>query len=348
MTVELLGLVLALGGAGALAGSIMAGRIVRSHGSGRSAVIAAAGLAMTVPLIGVAPSAGALALVLAAVGFLDAVADVGMNAVAIRVEEGLARSIMSRLHGLWSLGSLFGAGVATLAVLGGVGLASQLAVLSVASLAAVMIVARMIPKLPSRAGTRNGRWAAGTGLLLSGVAVAFLEGLPHDWGAVFLVDETGAGGAVAGTGILILSLGHLVGRMGGDHLVDRFRAAPTLVTGVVLSLIAAGIVALSSSPGTAIVGLGAWGLGVSVAFPVLYKLAGAHRGFGEGSGLGALVFGNRLGFIAQPALVGAGAAVWGLPFAVAATVTVAAAASLIALRLTLGRTGAVAPASDSP
>jgi hypothetical protein len=73
-----------------------------------------------------------------------------------------------------------------------------------------------------------------------------------------------------------------------------------------------------------------------VALPVLYKLAGAHHSFAEGSGLAALTVGTRLGFMVSPALIGVAATAWGLPTAVAVIVSTAAVASMLAIRLTLG------------
>ena len=56
------------------------------------------------PLVAIAPVAVVLAVVLAVIGFIDAQADVGMNAVGVRVEEAVGRSVMTRLHGLWETG----------------------------------------------------------------------------------------------------------------------------------------------------------------------------------------------------------------------------------------------------
>lgn len=54
-----------------------------------------------------------------------------------------------------------------------------------------------------------------------------------------------------------------------------------------------------------------------------------------------MVFGNRLGFILEPALVGAGAAAWVLPVAVGIIVGAAAIAAVLMVRVTLS------PGSDT-
>lgn len=332
-----LGLTLALGGLGSLIGSSLSGFVVGRFGARRTAVIAGAAVYVVLPLIAVAPEALVLALVLAVIGFLDAQADVGMNAVGVRVEEAVGRSVMTRLHGLWSLGTLIGAGFSALAVLVGINLGVQLLIVSVVGLGTALYAARLIPETAPRRreGERSGRLALG--LMLAGAFAVFIEGAPFDWSALFLVDVTGTGEALAGTGVIVFTGGMLIGRLAGDHVVDRFGAIPTLYSGIVVSVLACFFVVGLQTVVTSLIGFAVWGLGISVALPVLYKLAGSHRSFGEGSGLAALTVGTRLGFMVAPALIGVAATAWTLPVALGVIVTLAAVATLLAVRLTIGR-----------
>ncbi len=339
-----LGLTLALGGLGSLIGSSLSGVVVGRFGARKVAVFAGLAVYLFLPLISIAPVALVLALVLAVIGFIDAQADVGMNAVGVRVEEAVGRSVMTRLHGLWSLGTLIGAGFSALAVLVGMGLGTQLLIVSVIGAATALFAGTLIPDAPPRLreGKRSGRLALG--LMLAGGFAVFIEGAPFDWSALFLVDVTGAGEALAGTGVIVFTAGMLIGRLGGDHLVDRFGAIPTLYSGIVISVLACLFVVGLQTVATSLIGFAVWGLGISVALPVLYKLAGSHRSFGEGSGLAALTVGTRLGFMVAPALIGVAATAWSLPTALAVVVSLAAAASLLSIRLTIA--GPV-PAGDS-
>jgi len=332
-----LGLTLALGGLGSLIGSSLSGLVVGRFGARRTAVIAGAAVYVVLPLIAVAPVALVLALVLAIIGFIDAQADVGMNAVGVRVEEAVGRSVMTRLHGLWSLGTLIGSGFSALAVLAGIDLGIQLVIVSVIGLGTALYAARLIPETAPRRreGERSGRLAVG--LMLAGGFAVFIEGAPFDWSALFLVDVTGTGEALAGTGVIVFTGGMLIGRLAGDHVVDRFGAIPILYSGIVVSVLACFFVVGLQTVVTSLIGFAVWGLGISVALPVLYKLAGSHRSFGEGSGLAALTVGTRLGFMVAPALIGVAATAWTLPVALGVIVTLAAVATLLAVRLTIGR-----------
>jgi predicted MFS family arabinose efflux permease len=336
-----LGLALGLGGLGALVGSSVSGVILGKLGSRRSAVLGSFALFATLPLIAVAPNAAVFALVLALFSFLDAQTDVGMNAVGVRVEEQVGRSIMTRLHGLWSLGTLVGSAVSVLVVSAGIGLLPHLAAASLAGLVVVGFAARLVPSTPvrQRVGDRSGKVALG--LILAGATAVMIEGAPLDWSAIFLADVAGASAAAAGTGFIVFTAGMLIGRMGGDFVVDRLSGYRTLVAGITLAVASMLLVITSDGMPLALIGFGLWGLGISVALPVLYKIAGSHRSFAEGAGLAALTVGTRLGFMAAPVIIGALADRLGLSAALAWVVVLAAVASL---RVTLSATS---PRADS-
>ncbi|HEY4607499.1 MAG TPA: hypothetical protein VIH55_07595 [Acidimicrobiia bacterium] len=334
-----LGITLALGGVGSLVGSAVSGILVARLGARGTAALGASLSFLALPLISVVGGAGLLAIVLAVLGFLDSQADVGMNALGIRVEEARGRSTMTRLHGLWSLGTLAGAASSAGALLIGLDLGLQLLLVSVVGLLTVAFAVRLLPTTPHRArvGARSGTVALG--LMLAGGTAVFIEGAPFDWSAIFLSDETGAGAAMAGGGVIVFTIGMLAGRLAGDHLVDRFGAVRTLYGGLASAVASMVVVVTSGATSAALVGFGVWGLGISVALPVLYKLAGAHRSFAEGSGLAALTVGTRLGFMVAPASIGVAATAWSLPTALAVVVGIAGVASVTAVRLTLGSPG---------
>jgi predicted MFS family arabinose efflux permease len=335
MDLATLGLTLALGGLGALIGSSLSGVVLGRIGARRSAVLGAGLLFGLLPLIAVVPTPFFLGTLLAVLGFVDAQVDVGMNAVAVRVEESVGRSIMTRLHGLWSLGTLGGSGLSALAVLAGIGLGPQLLGVSIAGLVTIGYSARLVPDTAPRPGTGDRSRRIAAGLMLAGATAVVIEGTPLDWGAIFLIDFSGATAAVGGTGVIAFTAGMLAGRMAGDFAIDRFRGVPTLFAGILLSVASMLLVVLSGSTPMALIGFGLWGLGISVALPVLYKLAGAHPSFAEGAGLAALTVGTRLGFMAAPALIGFVASASSLPTALALVVGLAAAASLVTVRITV-------------
>jgi predicted MFS family arabinose efflux permease len=67
-----------------------------------------------------------------------------------------------------------------------------------------------------------------------------------------------------------------------------------------------GSVVLAVAPVTALafVAYAMWGLGVSVLFPQLYEIAARLPGVPAARGLGAMTFGQRLGFLSSAVVVG--------------------------------------------
>ena len=331
------GLTLAVGGVGGLVGSAVSGLVVGRVGARRSALVPALALMALLPLVAAAPSAIALAAVIGAVAVVDAVADVGMNALAARVDEGRGHSIFNRLHGVWSLGSLLGAAASTVAVAIGVSLGAQLMGTAVAGLAAVIWASRLLPELDARprpiASKRRG---VAISLALAGLGAAFLEGTPSDWSALYLTDVLDASAATAGMGFLGLSAGMLIGRFGGDAVTDRLGMRSALMTGLTVVAVAVGITTVTTNVAVTLAGFTLWGLGVSVVLPMLYRQAGSQPGLGEGSGLAALTLGSRIGFLAGPAAVGSVAEMSALPVAIVGVMALALIASVGAVIASLG------------
>jgi predicted MFS family arabinose efflux permease len=328
------GVVLGVGGLGGLLGSALSGVVIGRVGPRRAAVGPALGLLASLPLVAFAPSAVTLALVVAAAGLLDAVADVGMNALGVRVEEARGRSIMNRLHALWSVGSFGGSAVSAGALASGVGLRPQLLAIAAAGLMAVTVAARGLPDPAPRPRPRP-RLSPVLALAVAGFAVALVEGAPVDWSAIFLTDVIGASPTTAGTGFLVYMGGMLTGRAAGDTLVDRLGLRRVLPVG--LAMVAAGlaVVLVSNGPVGGLAGLALWGLGVSVVFPLFYRIAGAHRSLGEGAGLAALTVGSRIGFLSGPAAIGATAALTSLPLALGMMVGVGLIGAVVTIARTL-------------
>lgn len=334
LDIATIGAVLTASGIGGLIGSATSGMLVRRLSPRRAAIWPAAALCLLMPLIGLAPGAIVLAAVIGVAAIADSVADVGMNALAVRAQMARGRSIFTRLHGLWSLGSLAGGSLATAAASARVPLPVHLGVVSAASIAGLAWAATTLPPTEGTPHTRpRVRLALSIGAL--GAAVALVEGIPHDWGTIFLTDVAGVPAATAGTAFIALSGGMLVGRLAGDRVVDRFGTHPSIYGS--LALVALGLVGLvtTESHPVALAALALWGLGVAVVFPLLYRLAGSHRGFAEGSGLAALTLGSRIGFMAGPAAVAAITEATTLPTGILVAVGVSLAGTAVGVLTSL-------------
>jgi predicted MFS family arabinose efflux permease len=344
-----LGAALLGGGLGGIVGAVLVGRVAARLGSRRLLVVAAALLSVGLPFIAIVPEAVLLLVVLTVLGTLDVFNDVAMNAQGVMVQDRIGRSIMNRLHGMWSLGFTGGAVVGSAAAAAEIGVRLHLAIVGAALLVTVLLVQRWLIPVDAPAPAAGDAETSGSTpdgvapvrpraispvvvlMAISALAAAMLEVTPNDWAAVLMRDELGAG-RTAGFGSVACAGAMLVGRLGGDHVLDRIGGHRLLQ--LALAIIAVGVIVTVTAPVAALgfAGLAIWGLGLSVVFPQLYASAARLPGTSAGAGLGSMLFGQRLGGMLTAAAVGSLAAWYDLRVAFAVVSIVAFALVVIAAR----------------
>lgn len=336
-----LGLVLVGLAGGAMLASPVAGRLVGRVGSRTVVVVAALALGASLWLAGAAPSPVLLAAALALIGAADAAMDIAMNANAGAYEALSGRSVMHRLHGLWSVGALAGAGAAALAAGVGVPLTAQLALTGAVIAVAVWITrGGLVPGVQATAAaTPDGGPApmltwAGPLVVLAAATVggAVVEGAPTDWSALRL-ERMGAGPGVAALGVAAFMAGMLAGRAAGDHLTERFGGRAVLRGGMALVAAGLGLGVVVDHPVAFTAGLVVAGAGASGFFPLAFSAAARLPGVAPGAGAATVSLAARLGFLAEPLAMGGLAETAGLRWAFLAVAGVAATLALAAARI---------------
>ncbi|HEY7515509.1 MAG TPA: MFS transporter, partial [Vicinamibacteria bacterium] len=106
-----LGLALLGMAAGALGAMPLAGWLLPSMGTRRLVAVSLVGLCLFLPLPVHAPSTATLAMALLVFGAFNGALDVSMNAHAVALERERGRPFLSRLHALFPVGGLVGAGL---------------------------------------------------------------------------------------------------------------------------------------------------------------------------------------------------------------------------------------------
>ena len=159
--------------------------------------------------------------------------DVVVNIVAVLVEKGIGRRIMSGMHAFWSLGGFAGAGLYGVWV----------GLLGLTPFQSTAIAAGLILLLTVVFGRHLIPYGGGGGALLAlprGIIVfvgmtafiAFLsEGAVMDWGGVYLTTVRSMDLALAGTGYSVFSAAMLTMRFLGDCVVQRIGALSVAVGG---------------------------------------------------------------------------------------------------------------------
>jgi predicted MFS family arabinose efflux permease len=342
-----LGLALLGMAVGALGAMPLAGGLLPRVGSRRLVAVTLLGLCLGLPLPVLAPSTSGLALALLVLGAFNGALDVSMNAHAVALERARGRPFLSRLHALFPLGGLAGAGLAALALHAGLSPARHLfasaALLGTASVLALLGL-EPVRGEPAETGPH---FASPTRpvLILGLIALCGLvaEGAMGDWTAVWLHRSLGTSAAMAATGFAVFSLAMAAGRLAGDHLVARQGARRHLEAGGVVAAASLGAALLAGHPVAALVGCVGMGLGLANVIPIVFRAAAAVPGLSPGHGLAATTTVGYCGFLAGPPAIGLVAGVTGLPRALGLVVLAAAAIALLAAALPRSSVGPAAP-----
>lgn len=316
---------LALFGApvGSIAAMLATSSLLPRLGSRRMVQLCLVGFCATGWTVGVAASGIGLFLTLALWGAFLGALDVSMNAQAVFVERAMRAPIMSSFHGLWSIGALLGVAVGALAVAAGIGLAPQLAVLGVISLAVAGSATRaMLPDPPHRAASGSGSrsatvWRDPVVLLLGAIVLACMlcEGAAADWSAVYLHDSLGTSAAVAALGYAAFSVTMVVGRLSGDRLLARVPPRTILPLLAAVATVGMSVALVIGGPVAALVGFATLGIGIALVIPAAFTTAGRLPGVHPGAAVAVVSSIGWVGFVAGPPLIGHLAEAVSLPVA---------------------------------
>ena len=326
-TLGLVGLTISIG---ALATMPFAAQFVHRYGPKATTrlLIVASSAALVLPAV--APNLLVLAAMMLVFGALTGVNDNAMNAQAVEAEQRLGKSIMSGLHGLWSLGVLAGALIGSLWAHAHLDPVLQFAVVAAATataggIASIWFAGQAPEGAAAELKAPRFAWPRGTLLLIGlvGFAAIFVEFAANDWSAVFMhwdLRSSQAAAAIA-TGVFAGSMA--AGRLCGDMLVRRIGPAVSVRACGVLGTAGCLLVAISPVAAVALIGFILIGLGVSVVVPLVFA-AGGRLGASPAIGVAGVATVSYGAGMAAPSVMGGVADISSLrvAFAVAALLAV--------------------------
>ncbi|PZE37040.1 MFS transporter [Curtobacterium sp. MCPF17_031] len=271
---------------GSIGGLTFAGHIVARLGARRGVLVASACLALGMVTAGVAVTLGwgfaAIWVCLIAFGFGNGLCDVSMNVAGATAERLGGRTIMPLFHAAFSVGTLAGAGIGSLAERFEVPVAVHFIVVGILTSLAMIVAIRWFgddrhvePEATdtSPVALPVSRWAVWRqpSTLLIGVIVlgmALAEGSANDWLPLAMIDGHGLAND-GGSAVLAVFLAAMTaGRIAGSPLIDRFGRVPVLRASAVVAVVGLGMLIFVPSVPIAIVGVVLWGLGASLGFPM--------------------------------------------------------------------------------
>ncbi len=316
-----LGLLLLLLGAGAMVMMPTSGWLVSRFGSRLVMGCAVLIMALALPLLLLLSSPAAMAIALFIFGSGIGAVDVAMNAHGVQVQNLFGRPIMSSLHGLFSVGGLFGS--LGLGFLIRLGLNPIYAIVGIAVLMVIITLSQYRHlfaadderQIMAKFSTLHEKPADGkqpftwmhSSVLFLGLmcfSVFLAEGAILDWSAIFLRDSKGIDVELAGAGYAAFSVAMATMRLVGDKLVSRLSGKLVVVGGSLLG--AAGLLIAILSPWVwgGLAGFVLLGLGAANIVPVFFSAAGTLPGISPTVSIPAITTIGYTGLLAGPALLG--------------------------------------------
>ncbi|MFC6162218.1 MFS transporter [Kribbella jiaozuonensis] len=277
-----LGLALAFPALGAAVMMPLAARVTHRFGSRNAlrGLLALWTLALIPPSF--APGLLTLCVALFIYGGTAGMADVAMNALGVEIEHRLKKSIMSGLHGLWSVGALLGSAVGTVAAHANISAQVHHVVAAIVLTIVGAVVCQFVLNIhPEEDEEPPARFALPpkSALLIGavGFCAVFAEGASLDWSAVYLRDILDSSAGVAAGATTGFALTMAIARLTGDAVVDRFGAVRTVRWSGVIATLGGLLVVVSPTAAVAMAGFGLIGVGIAVVVPLAFAAAG-HTG----------------------------------------------------------------------
>lgn len=335
-----LGTVLLTMSLAAIATVPIAGRAAARWGSCRTVRTAAPAAAIAAALPALAWDHMSLLVAAVALGAMTGAMNVVLGLRAVETERVTGRPLMGRMQGLWTLGSVTGAGAVTAALHLGAG-ARTVLIAGGALLACLYIAvagpgrASVVAPPPVTVGTGRGLRLLVLGLM--GASAFVVEGAAADWAGVHATRVLDAPPAAASLAYTVFCAAMTGVRFAGDALRARLGAPRTVRAAGATAIGGLALVLASPMAGTpaALAGWALAGAGVAMVWPVVASAAGDEGGLPRVSAIG---YGGGL---AGPALIGGIAEASSLPVALLLP-------AALAVMITLAAPPVLRPASRLP
>ena len=307
LSIAAMGVVMTIGNLAGLAAMLPSAAVIRRWGSKRVMVVSSVAYVLTLPVLGTSRSPAMLVTAVVAMMITNALVDVAVAMQSATFSAKRHYPAMSRLSGLYSLGTVGGGVVASAIVAAGFDVSIHLVVLAVALAVALVFVSPGLLPADDRPSERRGdaagpsrTWVVVAVLGLASALAVPLDVVPGEWATFRVTDDLGGTESQAALAFVAFTIGMTAGRLAGDRATAWLGRVRLLRVAVLVS--AAGLVLGASVGGAklATTGFLLAGLGISVVSPLLTEAAGRT----PGPAFTAMFVGNRLAGLLTPLAMG--------------------------------------------
>ena len=295
---------------GAVLSLFIAGRIVGRLGARNASVLAALVMSLMLGMALEYPGVAALLPAMLIFGASMSLFDVSINTEGSELESLSGRAIMSNLHGMFSVGGMTGAALASFML--GAGVAPRLQLFGVCAGVAIVVFITSRGMLETHAGSgeegekAHFAWPRGLLLIIGLLIFAGMtaEGVMYDWSVLYLKQDVGMPQAQAALGYATFSAAMALARFGGDFLRSRYSEQVLLRFGASVAAVAMAVVLLSANVWVALIGFALVGAGLAPVAPILFNAATRVPGVSRAAAIASVTSIGYSGFMIGPPLIG--------------------------------------------
>ncbi|MGG3196474.1 MFS transporter [Priestia aryabhattai] len=254
---------------------------------------------------------------LAIFGFGNGICDVAMNVEGTAVEGVTKKSLLTGFHAAFSVGTLLGAIVGSVATKSGVSVPVHITFAAIITVLSIIFLARFVPigtgkennndsnEPPMSARERMAVWKEPRTILISIIVLgmAFAEGSANDWLPLIMVDGYSVTPTMGSFAFGLFVAAMTIGRAIGGLLLDRLGRVLVLRISALLAIVGLLIVIFGGNYKFATIGIVLWGLGAAFGFPVGLSAAGDDPR-GVAARVSAVATAGYLAFLVGPPFLG--------------------------------------------
>lgn len=316
------GTLLLCGGLGSMLAMPLTGLIIQRVGCKTVIGVFLTLLLLMLPMLAMAHTGLIMAVVLFLFGTAAGGLGVAINLQAVIVEKTFSRNMMSRFHGMCSLGGLVGVMVVTcLLVIGLSPVTSAIVITSMMLILSIVAVRHSLNQ--AQTGDQSVDEVDKPSvfirpkpvILVFGLMcfIAFLsEGSSMDWSGIYLVEHFSVDKSFAGLAYTCFAIAMTVGRFSGIQIQKKFGEKNTVIYGAVIAALGLGLVIFTPVWWGVLLGYLLVGFGCSNIVPIIFSQVGRQNVMPKATALSYVSTMAYSGSLLGPALIGMLSIVMGL------------------------------------
>lgn len=293
---------------GSLLSMPMATYLTKRIGSKPTLLTAIAFYSIFLISIGMANSPVMLSILLVCFGFCSNLVNVSINTQAIALENILSRTIMSSLHGLWSLAGFFGAAIGAMMIAFNISPLYHFIFSAATGLLILTFTNKhlLIEKKATSTKKLKLKLPAPALILLGLTAFASMmsEGAMFDWSGVYFKKVIMVEPSLVGLGYASFMFTMALARFFADHYINNLGSKVVLRWCGLVITIGLLISVVHVSLWTGVLGFFLVGAGTSAVVPLVFSLAGKVKDHSPSDSIAMVSTIGFLGFLIGPPIIG--------------------------------------------